>query len=1854
MVNIQKFYFAVNCNRLPEKHNRTQKKGMNSNISKALILIFLFISTHSWGQVIADGLPGCLAVENMVGVGCDGGTTFYGINGSDQFQVQNVDGAACCDPGQGGDWNSYFEFEEIDISCFSDIEISMDYSASTGGSGGFEDDSPGSPLFGCTNTIVDNSHDQIVFTYILDGGAEVQSLYVHGETQADFTGTWTEGPLNGNTLRIRIYASNKATAEIFYFENLEISATIEDIDAGPDMLLCDLDPVNLAGSGEGTWSGGLGVFSDINSPTSTYTPDASENNSTVILTYTGCSVCSDYPEESDMVELTFTPLTADPAGPLNVCDDGSGSGIFDLTSLDGTVNGGSVLTVNWYSDAGLTTPIADPSNYSSSGGFVFATVTDGTCESEAVSVELILDEAPTYHLSGDVILCPGDCEDVIFYLEEGSGTYDLDISITFSGIPINFTMPSVMTGVKIEICYDGTGILPTYDAGSMVLTIPTTYTIDGTVDITGMNDANDPFCEGVSDGQISALIDLLDAPEAGDPDPLTECDEGGGFATFTLSDADADVLNGGAGTVMYYSNMDLTNEIFSPYNTMTTTVYAVVDDGVCVSEPVELDLEVILEGDAGNVYITCEPGMISTFCTICDIDGVAGETFSLYFHADVAGQYNIVLEYVIDGTPQIANYNDFTAPGFLDDFNITQVSTFTLISVEHIGVSCPDESDLGDPVVINYVVKPDIDEIGPLFGCDEVVLPNITGSNFPTTPYYYEGSGGTGSFYSPGDIISTDALLYVYTGLNGCEDEIEVVVDIIGSTTYDQPENVLQCGSYVLQEITGSGVGTNTQYFTEPDGGGVAYPEGYEITQTTTGGGTITLFIFDPTSDCATNEPFFTITLTEAPVFSVADTVLACSQYILSEITGMDLSGSEYYSTESGGLGDVLMVGDTIMMNDTIYVFDSSNGCEVTDSIIVEIEFPINVGEETFVKYCEGYDESLNFMTLLMGDPELGGFWSDTNDTGIDISDSTSVDISTLGVGIYNFEYANDSEVCSANSAGLIIQIENGPDAGKDTTSNYCASNSLVFNLNTFVSVTPDDFFDNEEQEISDPASVDLSNMSGQFEYYHVVSSGNSCMSDSSLIVINIQESNMAGDEVSTNVCIGTVVELSTLLQNNNGVGVFEDLQSSGGLSGSQFDSDGLLEGIYDFNHIILASGNCEADTSLLHIQLSSSVSAGEIDTLKICFGDVISLFEGLIDEDAGGEFYQDGNAGSVDSEFDSNNYGLGQFDFKYVVGDDIVCPKDSQDVAVIVNEIPEVEFMQTDVSFCPGQIPQLIVNNNGQTDVRFDMTIYLDAIIEFQLSDILLSEQNVYDVVVDEGGVTELAGNEIILNQYNRQFFVEITNISNDLCEQDIFEQFMFEPLSSGYTEIDTMMCNGEFLEVGNDTYDELKPNGTTILTGFNGCDSIVYVNIQFMDAVQGPDFLQSVCNPDTTFTIGDQVFDINTPSGVATISNGSVAGCDSIVNVTIIFNSSAVGPEEVRFSCDPSEVFDFDGYIFDIDNPSGTVLLEGMASNGCDSTYTVNINYESHNSGIFEYSTCDLLYSVEIGNTMFDISKPSGQVTLEGMATNGCDSIVDVNISFTEFIVDIEVEQGDCNGSIQQGVSFVESTVDGVFQYEINGSGVSEEIENLPYFIELLPDDYKVLFINSDGCKDSISFTINENQTYDSEIVTSVISENYYELGIETDGEVQSLLWTPSFGLSCVDCSNPTVAIQQESTYTVTITYEDGCSEQLSIILEYTEKPEVSIPNIFTPNGDGHNETFTLDHFDQSLIINQFRIYDRWGSLVYSVQNIPISDSKNGWDGKFNGKNAETGVYVYYIELINPLTEVIEVFQGDLTLLR
>lgn len=122
----------------------------------------------------------------------------------------------------------------------------------------------------------------------------------------------------------------------------------------------------------------------------------------------------------------------------------------------------------------------------------------------------------------------------------------------------------------------------------------------------------------------------------------------------------------------------------------------------------------------------------------------------------------------------------------------------------------------------------------------------------------------------------------------------------------------------------------------------------------------------------------------------------------------------------------------------------------------------------------------------------------------------------------------------------------------------------------------------------------------------------------------------------------------------------------------------------------------------------------------------------------------------------------------------------------------------------------------------------------------------------------------------------------------------------------------------------------------------------------------------------------------------------------------------------------------------------------------------------------------------------------------------------------------------------------------------------------------------------------------------------------------------WSPSDGLSCSDCASPTVTIEQPTDYCVTIMNTDSCktTECVKISIDLL-CGELFVPNSFSPNNDKINDFLEVKVKEDCIESFEFSIFNRWGEKVF--ESSKITDS---WDGKFEGKELDNAVFVYYLK--------------------
>ncbi|RMG82731.1 MAG: gliding motility-associated C-terminal domain-containing protein, partial [Bacteroidetes bacterium] len=139
----------------------------------------------------------------------------------------------------------------------------------------------------------------------------------------------------------------------------------------------------------------------------------------------------------------------------------------------------------------------------------------------------------------------------------------------------------------------------------------------------------------------------------------------------------------------------------------------------------------------------------------------------------------------------------------------------------------------------------------------------------------------------------------------------------------------------------------------------------------------------------------------------------------------------------------------------------------------------------------------------------------------------------------------------------------------------------------------------------------------------------------------------------------------------------------------------------------------------------------------------------------------------------------------------------------------------------------------------------------------------------------------------------------------------------------------------------------------------------------------------------------------------------------------------------------------------------------------------------------------------------------------------------------------------------------------------------------------------------------------------------------------------WSPIDNLSCFDCLRPEASPTETTEYMLWVKDEKGCTNTDSILITVEIRcGDLFIPNVFTPNDDNDNDLVYV--YSPCIQEIEFRIYDRWGNNVFTT-----TDPSIGWDGTYNGKPAQSGVYAYIVKalLINGKETV---KQGNITLIR
>jgi len=198
-----------------------------------------------------------------------------------------------------------------------------------------------------------------------------------------------------------------------------------------------------------------------------------------------------------------------------------------------------------------------------------------------------------------------------------------------------------------------------------------------------------------------------------------------------------------------------------------------------------------------------------------------------------------------------------------------------------------------------------------------------------------------------------------------------------------------------------------------------------------------------------------------------------------------------------------------------------------------------------------------------------------------------------------------------------------------------------------------------------------------------------------------------------------------------------------------------------------------------------------------------------------------------------------------------------------------------------------------------------------------------------------------------------------------------------------------------------------------------------------------------------------------------------------------------------------------------------------------------------------------------------------------------------------------------------------------------------------------YQITVTTTAGCTATASVNFNKvciHPTASAEPDTVMI-ENPTNLHVQTSiSQGLTYYWQPANNIQNPDSASTTAYPKENTRYTVFVTDSaSGCIDSSVVTVVVTYTANFAIPNVFTPNGDGNNDTWYVVNQGGLVTVQDIKIFDRWGELVFSSER----DGSIEWNGQYQGKLQLMGNYVYNVHLKINATNEEKFLVGNLALL-
>ncbi len=288
-----------------------------------------------------------------------------------------------------------------------------------------------------------------------------------------------------------------------------------------------------------------------------------------------------------------------------------------------------------------------------------------------------------------------------------------------------------------------------------------------------------------------------------------------------------------------------------------------------------------------------------------------------------------------------------------------------------------------------------------------------------------------------------------------------------------------------------------------------------------------------------------------------------------------------------------------------------------------------------------------------------------------------------------------------------------------------------------------------------------------------------------------------------------------------------------------------------------------------------------------------------------------------------------------------------------------------------------------------------------------------------------------------------------------------------------------------------------------------------------------------------------------------------------------------------------------------------------------------------------------------------PSGDYTLSITDAAGCELIEEIFIPQPEAPLSAAVKAFpvSCFGADDGRLELTAAGGTPGYRYSLDG----QNYVGSSAFIRMKPGIYRPMLEDANGCRltldqaavrEPVPILVDLGGTQSVDYGASLTMYPDIQGG---QGSL-SYEWFPqdSSLLSCFDCLNPIVTPPYQIGLRLIVTDANNCRGEGFVNLYARKDRPILVPTGFTPNGDNYNDILLVHaRQDVEVRILTFRVFDRWGELLFEAADFAPNDSTIGWDGTFRGQPTQAGVYIWEALVEYPDKEQ-RAFNGNTTLIR